>query len=102
MIEDFIPSLEERWQGYRALMKRILPCPPHIEPITLNRRTPWVRDIVFRIDHSKCVNCGATEDLTLDHIISVKGGGEDKLENFQTLCKSCNSKKGAKSWPTKL
>lgn len=33
---------------------------------------------------------------TVDHIISLKKGGEDSIENVQLCCKHCNSAKGAK------
>lgn len=35
-------------------------------------------------------------DLTLDHIQPIHYGGENKIGNLQTLCRSCNSKKGTK------
>jgi uncharacterized protein CbrC (UPF0167 family) len=44
----------------------------------------------------ECANCGATEGLTIDHIKPVKLGGTDDYSNLQILCKSCNSRKGAK------
>lgn len=44
----------------------------------------------------KCVFCGNKENLTIDHIIPVSKGGSDDEDNLQILCKSCNSKKGAK------
>ena len=44
----------------------------------------------------KCVYCGEKENLSIDHIKPVKLGGGDELNNLQILCKSCNSKKGAK------
>lgn len=44
-----------------------------------------------------CINCGATEGLTLDHIIPLsKGGDPFARENLTTLCISCNSSKGNK------
>lgn len=49
----------------------------------------------------QCVECGKTKDLTIDHIKPVKLGGADVETNLQILCRSCNSKKGAK-WNTSL
>jgi hypothetical protein len=44
----------------------------------------------------KCVECNAQEKLSIDHIQPVSKGGSDDLSNLQILCRSCNSKKGAK------
>lgn len=49
---------------------------------------------VFARDGFKCVKCGETSGLTLDHIIPRSDGGGDELTNLQTLCLSCNGKKG--------
>lgn len=50
---------------------------------------------VFRGDNFRCKMCGTSETLTVDHIIPRIEGGGDTLGNLQTLCQSCNSKKGA-------
>lgn len=47
-------------------------------------------------DGGKCVKCSATEDLTIDHIVPVSKGGSDEDDNLRTLCRSCNSTKGAR------
>lgn len=65
------------------------------------RRRGLPREIseqVFRKDKYTCVHCSCSNRklLTVDHIHPYSKGGEDKLSNFQTLCRSCNSKKGAK------
>lgn len=44
---------------------------------------------------NKCLICGSSE-ITIDHIIPVKLGGKNNIENLQPLCRSCNAKKGAK------
>ena len=49
---------------------------------------------VFERDKYRCVHCGTHKNLTVDHIYPESKGGETSLENSQTLCKSCNSKKG--------
>lgn len=43
-----------------------------------------------------CKSCGATENLSIDHIVAVINGGKNVLSNLQILCRSCNSKKGAR------
>jgi len=48
-------------------------------------------------DGYECRGCHAKEALTIDHIWPVSRGGTDDLENLQWLCKSCNSKKSAKT-----
>ena len=55
-----------------------------------------IRDQVFDRDGRRCIQCGAEENLTADHIHPVAKGGKTALKNLQTLCRSCNSRKGAK------
>tara|TARA_R110002020_G_scaffold62613_1_gene167325 strand:+ start:4059 stop:4460 length:402 start_codon:yes stop_codon:yes gene_type:complete len=54
-----------------------------------------VRTQVFERDLYRCRACGTHLNLTVDHIQPVSAGGGDELDNLQTLCRSCNSKKGA-------
>jgi len=55
---------------------------------------PSIRWQVFQRDQWKCVSCGrsAHDDVILhvDHIIPRSKGGQDTLENYQTLCSVCN------------
>ena len=52
-----------------------------------------VRDWLFRRDGYKCLCCGVKQSLSIDHIVSVKNGGPNRLGNLQTLCSRCNSMK---------
>lgn len=54
------------------------------------------RKIVFERDEYACRHCGAGEDLTLDHIYPQALGGGHELDNLQTLCRRCNSRKGVR------
>jgi 5-methylcytosine-specific restriction endonuclease McrA len=59
-----------------------------------------VRARVFARDGFCCVNCGTGERLTVDHIVAKALGGSDALDNLQTLCASCNSRKGTRANPS--
>ena len=39
--------------------------------------------------------CGAEEYFTKDHKIPKSAGGKNSIENYQTMCWTCNSKKGS-------
>lgn len=54
-----------------------------------------IREFIFRRD-KVCLCCGTDKKLSLDHIIPVNKGGENKISNLQTLCSSCNSRKSDK------
>ena len=56
---------------------------------------PAVRAAVYERDGFACVRCGSDDDLSLDHIVPWSRGGSDTVENFQTMCRPCNSSKGA-------
>lgn len=55
-----------------------------------------IRWAVWERDNFTCQECGARKNLSVDHIHPESRGGEATMENCQTLCKSCNSKKGIK------
>jgi len=46
---------------------------------------------------NKCLCCGATAGLTLDHITPLSLGGLNITENLQVLCGTCNDKKWIKT-----
>lgn len=55
-----------------------------------------VRWTVWERDDFSCRHCGARRHLSIDHIVAVVKGGTNELDNLQTLCRSCNSKKGSR------
>lgn len=61
---------------------------------------PALRWQVFQRDHWRCLSCGRTSEdgiiLHVDHIIPRSKGGQDHLDNYQTLCEICNIGKSNK------
>lgn len=55
------------------------------------------KPFVIERDGYACVYCGATGELTLDHVIPQSRGGSDTPENLVLACKSCNCSKGART-----
>lgn len=51
---------------------------------------------VFERDDFRCRRCGSRKWLRADHIIPESKSGPMTLDNLQTLCRRCNSSKGAR------
>lgn len=83
--------LEWHWARGRLLGRKL-------KGLGRNRRKirPALRAAVYERDGHRCLHCGSTENLTLDHIHPFSLGGREVLDNLQTLCRSCNSRKGAR------
>ncbi|NJL23595.1 MAG: HNH endonuclease [Leptolyngbyaceae cyanobacterium SM1_3_5] len=50
-----------------------------------------MRRYVFDRDQNRCQSCGATSELSIDHIVPLANGGTDDISNLQTLCCRWNS-----------
>lgn len=61
-----------------------------------SRYPAFTRFNVFLRDRFKCQYCGTDKDLTFDHVIPRRYGGETTWENIVAACSSCNLKKGGK------
>lgn len=74
-------------------------------------KTQEMRRAVYERDSFRCRSCGFAAPqhevktfyafgwnpvrLQLDHVVPYKLGGQFTIENLQTLCQTCNSRKGA-------
>ena len=47
---------------------------------------------------NKCLRCGTSENIVIDHVIAISKGGPNTADNLQPLCRSCNSTKSAHPW----
>jgi 5-methylcytosine-specific restriction endonuclease McrA len=59
-------------------------------------KVPFSKKNIMIRDRFKCQYCGATKELTIDHVIPVSRGGKTSFENCVAACKECNGKKGNK------
>lgn len=85
------------WPGFA---RHLPPKPCLDEPGTRKAKKaipPTLRTAVFERDLYRCLACGAHVDLRADHVVAEVNGGPTTFENLQTLCASCNSRKGTSS-----
>jgi hypothetical protein len=80
----------------------LLPYRLHVELEKCRRKRPAIpkelRNQILKKYKHCCLTCGETDarKLSIDHIIPYSRGGSDEVKNLRVLCRSCNSKKGAK------
>lgn len=77
IVQEAMGEPLEKWQSKKAICSKL-------------------RWQVFKRDKYRCKHCFTDEDLTVDHIIAESLGGPTIIENLQTLCRPCNSRKGAR------
>lgn len=64
-------------------------------PFSFDEKASVIEKNVLKYRKKRCEKCGATENLSIDHIIPIDKGGHNGLDNLRLLCKGCNSRKGA-------
>ena len=72
------------YDGCRVVPERRVPIPAGVR-LAIYERDGWM-----------CVTCKSGDNLSLDHIIPWSLGGSDEFGNLQTMCRPCNSSKGAR------
>lgn len=88
------------WEDYAKVGDAIPAAPkPRFPSRDERKKEPIPAELRWRVwerDEFTCRNCGARQHLSVDHVIPESAGGPMTLDNLQTLCKRCNSSKGAK------
>jgi hypothetical protein len=79
---------------YKEVASEIPPPPGHADSgVVAFGVSEADRQRIFDRDGRACVECGATDRLSLDHIVPRSKGGTDDDDNLRTLCVRCNSSK---------
>ena len=47
----------------------------------------------YTLKTGKILASGFHDVLVIDHVVTLRAGGANSIENFQTLCETCNKKK---------
>ena len=61
------------------------------------RKVLLTRRNLLRRDGHACQYCGATERLTLDHVLPRSRGGPETWENLVAACTRCNHRTGSRT-----
>ncbi|MFV0140103.1 DEAD/DEAH box helicase family protein [Empedobacter falsenii] len=99
--EDFYRAYEYEDNVYRKMRKAKATISEASQDVTIKRlASEEVRNIVLSRDGHKCLCCGKTNNLQIDHIISFKEEepDNDNPELYQTLCGVCNREKSSNSF----
>ena len=84
-ILDLVPSDEA-----------VTPIEPKGERIPPRGPREAIANLVKSRDNRRCLSCGNTNGLQIDHIAPFYLGGDNSMGNLQTLCGICNGAKGIK------
>ncbi|WP_373086026.1 HNH endonuclease [Sneathiella sp.] len=64
--------------------------------IKQSKQPAFTRFNVFLRDGFRCQYCGSGDELTFDHVLPRRLGGQTHWENITTACAPCNMKKGGR------
>lgn len=81
------PSTEIRLPSVIVLREYVKPA----------RMVAFTRFNLFLRDEFRCQYCGATGDMTFDHVVPRARGGRTTWENVVAACGPCNLRKGSRS-----
>lgn len=93
-VEKIIDHLMEENKYYRHKMaiqeQQIMQLKADIEAMRERSRSKRIKKNALKRDNHQCVKCGSDEELHIHHKIPLSEGGEDVLDNVETLCIDCH------------
>jgi len=99
--EDFYRAYEYEDNVYRRRKRGNIKISEASQEIKVHRlANEEIRRIVFSRDGHKCLCCGKSNNLQIDHIISFKlqEPDDDNPDLYQTLCGVCNREKSSNAY----
>lgn len=92
----------ENSRGYIYTPSRVFPLPSVIKLVYMVHRphlqVKLTKKEIFRRDNYTCQYCGRkTKNLTVDHVVPRRYGGEYRWENLVSACPTCNRRKGGRT-----
>lgn len=105
LAEKLAEANPRSWDDYLRIVQKNIPDAPAVPiaqfigkrpPQRSNRKKPVPAKIRWEVwvrDDFTCRYCRSRRYLEVDHIYPESLGGPTTMENLQTLCRSCNSKK---------
>lgn len=63
-----------------------------IQSMTVRTRMNRVKKEALKRDNYECTRCSRKDNLNVHHVVSLSEGGEDTLNNVETLCLDCHIK----------
>ena len=52
------------------------------------------KKLLYRRLPNRCIYCGSTKNLTIEHLTPLSRGGTNEMENLGLSCHRCNNSKG--------
>ena len=87
----------DRYKNFKAHGTTCIACGLEGKYFSLERHSSQPNDNIYHFN----LYADNGMMLTKDHIVPKSKGGPDRLENYQVMCESCNSRKGNKTTVTK-
>lgn len=80
------PTVEMRLPSVVVLREYVKP----------SKASAFTRFNLFLRDEFSCQYCGASSELTFDHVVPRSRGGKTSWDNVVAACSTCNLRKGAR------
>src|SRR6266566_1348805 len=64
----------------------------------MSRSISYYRELIVKFLGGRCVFCGKTNGLEIDHIIALGKGGNNEPTNLRLLCKECHRQVTNAQW----